>query len=251
MKVDLCVALNGPNVDVMLPFWMHTLSQHTDLSKLHIHLVHKNCAEPVVEWLNSIRREGVSIYGLQQTFKEADALHFDPFDQAAFDCSGTVLWMAKNCGASEWCFISHFDIVWHRDLVGRYIDSIADGVGQIGEHSHGLVCYRRSAIKQCSVGFNNFSGFCVVKDHRGDWKLRHDLDPRRTDQFIRISGWDVGELMELNLQGKGWRVLVDTDVALNSWRTHIGTGSGHCGDVAQQRQNAITILNRFGLKPIT
>lgn len=66
------------------------------------------------------------------------------------------------------------------------------------------------------------------------------------DLSIPIMGWDVGELIECNIVAKGWRVFTPTDVDLNQWRYHLGTGSGHCGCLQTKRDEAMSILGSRG-----
>ena len=251
--IDLCVALSGPHVGVMLPFWWHSI-QHvcgTEIQNFRIHFVDKGCSEPVKTWLQSVSSEKVVIHRLYETFGESNQTDREPVPNIVSDCAGTCQWMLDQCGACEWCMISHFDIAWREDLLNRFRILTKDNVGQIGSHNGGLVCYRRKAVRQCSVGFESFSGFSLARDSgRDQMVLRHYSDTRG-GLSVPIHGFDVGELLELNLAAKGWEIVSPwSHRELNTFRYHLGTGSGHCGDQVQKRKEAMDILALRSLTPI-
>jgi hypothetical protein len=251
--IDLCVALNGPHVGVMLPFFWHSLHNvcGTELQNFRIHFVDKGCTGAVKRWLQSISSPQIIIHQLYETFGETNQTNRKPVPNIVSDCAGTCKWMIDNCGDCEWCIISHFDIAFRQDLLGWYRILLKDGVGQVGSHSSGVVCYRRGAVRQCSVGFESFSGFNLVRDQaRRVMVLRHYSDSRCDDKSTPVHGFDVGELLELNLVAKGWEVMSLSHRELDTWRYHLGTGSGHCGDQSQKFNEAMEILSRRGLIPI-
>ncbi len=173
-----------------------------------------------------------------------------PIPNIVADCAGACKWMLNNCGDCEWCMISHFDIAWREDLLNRYRITIDDRIGQIGAHSDGLVCYRREAVRQCSVGFESFSGFSLARDHARNVDVIRHYSDNRGGLSTPIHGFDVGELLELNLVAKGWGIVSQSHRELNTWRYHLGTGSGHCGDQTQKRNEAMKILELRKLAPI-
>ncbi len=250
--IDLCVALNGPHVGIMVPFWWHSIHHvcGTEIQNFRIHFVDRGCSEPVKKWLESKVSPQVVIHQLYETFGEMNQTQRDPVPNIVADCAGACKWMIDNCGDCEWCMISHFDIAWREDLLNRYRITIKDNVGQIGSHSSGLVCYRREAVRQCSVGFEAISGFNLAKDSARDVMVLRHYSDSRGGQSTPIHGFDVGELLELNLAAKGWEVISQSHGELNTWRYHLGTGSGHCGDQVAKRNEALKILELRGLTPI-
>lgn len=249
--IDLCVALNGPHVGVMLPFFLHTLRNIGGANgEYNLHLVFREqYAGGVYGYSAAYGR----IYEHFEKFKDTNVSDRAPFDHTATDCAGICQWMLDNCGTEEWCFISHFDIDFRQPLLRRYIDAsgpLDQGMGQVGAHATGLVGYRRLAVKQCSVGFNAVSGFVLTTDHRNVHVVRHGTDSRCRENPTPIHGFDVGELLELNIAGKGWGIYSPPDYELNEWRIHLGTGSGHCGDYNLKRNEALGHLARYDLQPL-
>ncbi len=251
--IDLCIALNGPHVGLMLPIFMDSLRKVSDLRDVKIHFVDKGCSNPVKNYLRSITTDKVVIHEMVGTYKQYSAHFRDGIEHTVADCSGTCKWMMEHCGDSEWCFICHFDIEFFKDVLGWYLQQcgpLEGHVGQVGSHRTGLVGYRRIAVKQCGMDFSSFSGCAMVKDDRNVWVLRHMSDSRCTNLDFPIHGWDVGEMMENNIAAKDWIVFSPTETELNTWRHHLGTGSGHCGDPVAKRAQAMEAIKRRGLKPI-
>jgi hypothetical protein len=251
--IDLCLALNGQHVGVMLPIFMDSLKKTADLSDVTLHFVDKGCSIPVKNYLHSIEGDKVVLHEMVGAFKHYSAGFRDGIENTATDCSCTCQWMFDRCGDSEWCFISHFDIEFFKDVLGWYREkcgSLDGHMGQVGSHRTGLVGYRRAAVKQCGVNFSVFSGFALVKDDRGLWVIRHGSDSRCTNLDFPIHGFDVGEMLENNIAAKDWGIFCPTETELNSWRHHLGTGSGHTGDQGQKRAQAMEAINRRGLKPL-
>lgn len=254
--IDLCVALSGPHVGVMLPFFFHSLHNvcGTEIKNFRIHLVDKDCSGLVKRWLKwyagSEIGQSIVLHQLTETWGEVNQSNRTPVPSIVTDCAKTCEWMLDNCGDCEWCIISHFDIAFRQDLLNRYRIMLRDNVGQLGSHNSGVVCYRREAVRQCSVGFESFSGFNLARDHaRGVDVIRHYSDTRG-GMSTPIHGFDVGELLELNLAAKGWEIISESHRELNTWRYHLGTGSGHCGDQDQKRKEALDILEARKLTPI-
>lgn len=251
--IDLCIALSGPHVGVMLPFFWHALHDvcGTEIQNFRIHfVVRDDCSEPVQEWLDSITDPKVIIHRIRGQFFELNQTNRRPCHNIVADCAGVCKWMLKNCGDCEWCIISHFDIAFRQDLLNRYRIMLKDNVGQLGSHSSGVVCYRREAVRQCSVGFESFSGFNLADDFDRRVKVIRHYSDSRGGQSTPIHGFDVGELLELNLAAKGWEIISESHEVLNTWRYHLGTGSGHCGDQVQKRNEALAILEARKLTPI-
>lgn len=258
--IDLCICVSGPLVDVLLPIALETLHRHDKLDDVRLHIISKGCSDAVEKYLLAL---GIS--------DQAEIRHFssperpkdekrpwlgDAMEAERDVVNGTVTtldWMVKNCGHSRWVFVMHFDIEFKAPWLSYYRGKIAEGVGQIGDHAVGMVGYNRNAVRQAEVGFHSMSGCFVTKDHYGNTKIRHGSDVRCVDKTNPLCGWDTNELLELNLQHWGWKVIIETDDASQVWRTHHGSGSGRCGDGANTliRQRASADLRRLGILPIT
>jgi hypothetical protein len=251
--IDLCIALNGPHVEILLPIALETLRRHDVLDSVHLHFVDKDCSLPVKKYLASIKPATVHNFTSPDRYRHSSCP--DSGKEAELDVvNGTVTtleWMWRNCGVNDWVFIMHFDVEFKAPWLGYYRGKIAPGVGQIGDHACGLVGYNRHALRQCTLGFGSMSGFYLVKNHYGRWKLRHSSDPRCNSRDIPVEGFDTNELLELSLQHFGWQVIVETDVESNKWRIHNGSGSGRCENANQIiRERAAADLKRLKIEPI-
>ncbi len=164
----------------------------------------------------------------------------------------TLNWIPYNCGDFNWVFIMHFDLEFKTPWLTRLRSWIGPDVGQVGDHALGLVGYRRKALRQAEVGFNAMWNLFVCRDHYGNWKLRHESDPRCNDKSLPLHGFDTNEFLELNLQHWGWRVITENDGQSNAYRVHNGSGSGRCGDEvnAMIRARSLETLKKYGLQPI-
>lgn len=246
-------------VDVLLPITLETLKRQEKLSDVNLHLVDKDCSPPVKKYISSLERSGqATVYQFISPlrFLEPGCPELSQEQNRERDVvNGTVTtlgWMTKNCGKEDWIFISHFDLEFKRPWLSYLRSFIAPHVGQIGDHACGLVGYNRLALHQCEVDFSCMWNLYVNKDHYGNWKLRHERDERCVDKSMPFHGFDTNELLELNLQHWGWKVITETDVQCNPWRVHNGAGSGRCHESNQMiRDRAIADLKRLGIEPIT
>lgn len=259
VKIDLCISLSGPLVDVLLPITIETLHRNDYLDGVRLHLVDKDCTPPVKRYLREMQESGqATVYQFQSPprFRAEGVPELNPGDEEERNVvNGTVStlkWMSQNCGTEEWVFIMHFDVEFKAPWLTYLRDKIAPEVGQIGDHACGLVGYRRLALRQCEVDFSCMWNLFITKDHYGNWKLRHLRDPRLTDRSMPYHGWDTNELLELNLQHWGWDVITETDVQSNKWRVHNGSGSGRCGEATNQmiRERSLQTLRQLGIQQI-
>lgn len=256
--IDLCISLSGPLVDVLLPITLETLRRHDTLEGVRLHLVDKDCSPAVKRYIGSVPG------AVPRKFQSPKRYQFhsgppeltEEQNRERDVVNGTVTtldWMWSNCGHNEWVFIMHFDLEFTTPWLSYLRGQIAPGVGQIGDHACGLVGYRRAALCQAEVDFSCMWNLFVVKDHYGNWKLRHENDPRCTDKSMPFHGFDTNEILELNLQHWGWKVITETDVECNKYRVHNGSGSGRCGDETNRmiRERSIKRLAELGIQPIT
>lgn len=255
MKIDLCACLIGPHVGVMLPFFIDSLYEKTDMTDVNLHLAHKECSPEVVKYLHKIKDEkGVGIHEI--TYKKIEfSQGRDPSYGINWDADYNTNLMLNEFGDSEWFAHIHFDVELKQDWIGFYREKMTPKVGMIGDGITGLMMIRRRAYQQCWVGFRAWSwertgGFFLCKDHYGNHRIRAGSDPRCNDKSIQIFAWDHAELLELNMIERGWGVVTHPDIFLNQYRYHLGTGTDHCGDTELKRQEALDVLTRRGLEPI-
>lgn len=256
--IDLCIALNGPMVNALLPITMHTLYKWNNMEDVNLHFVNKDCNSEMVNWLGKLKGN-VTVYQMPEPpehasmrWRQPDPSKPEPEPTITRDVAWTCQWMLENCGHQEWAFISHFDIDCKAPLLDYYRNLIDDETGQIGSHGTGLVGYRRKAVQSSDVGFHILDDCFVVMDpEEKRWKLRNSRDRRCIDRSIPISGWDVGELLELGLLYKRWAVISETETQLQCWRTHNGSGCGRCVDANPMiLERALVRLKELGLEAI-
>ncbi len=255
--IDLCFALNGPLVDVLLPIAMHTLIAHNNLEKVRFHFVDKDCSDSVRKYLDALPYD-VTVYQMKEPPERAFTQMRSPSGKIEMemnvirDVAWTMEWMLKNCGYHEWAFISHFDMEQIGPLVDYYRSLIHGNIGQIGCHQTGLVGYQRRAVETCDVGMWIMDDCYMVRDSgNGRWKIRHSQDPRCVDRSFPIHGWDVGELLEIGLLYKGWHVFSENEKDLQRLRIHNGSGCGRCPEAnAMIRERSLIKLKELGLEPI-
>lgn len=252
IMIDFCVAINGINLDCLVPLFFETLFNKVDVSSFDIHVIEKNVEPNIHQYIEQKKNESsvpFTIHILNEPFtEETGSLRTQRFWSGG-DTALTCMWMMKNCGANEWVIISHFDIAFNDNFVPILVSKIGPDVGIIGEHNQGLIAIQRIAYNQCFVGFQPLSGFFVVKDKYDQWKIRHGEDCRCTDKSIRIEGFDVAELLELNMGFRGWNVKPFSEFN----REHIGAGSGHHnnpGTAVMQRNRILNLLDQKGISKI-
>lgn len=246
--IDLCIALNGPLVDVLLPLTMGTLMEHNDLSGVEIYFIDKGISEPVRRYLDGLAEStGCPVHVVMH-----DRIDMGDSRKVVRDVADTLKWIVEECGVNEWVFISHFDLECRGPLLDYYRGLIDEKTGQIGAHNTGIVGYRREAVKACDLGFWGMDDCYLVRDRfTNDRKIRHTDDPRCNDRSVQISGWDIGELLELGLLYKGWAVRSEYEEELQRLRIHNGSGCGRCeGANAMIRERALDDLARRGMEPI-
>lgn len=254
--IDLCIMLSGPLVGYLLPITLETMRRHDNLSDVNLHLVYQNPSYGAMEYILKQRDvHGAMIHQcvLHKRFKSDNSPNLGEAMELERDILDNITkgeqWMIDRCGICDWAFIMHFDIEFLGPWLAFLRSIINEDVGQVGDHACGLVGYRRSALHQCHVGFDSIAQTFLVKNHHGNWKIRHERDHRCSDRSIPISGWDGNELLEINLQHWGWRVITQTDDESHGWRIHNGTGSGRCVEsVPFIRDRAIADAARLGIE---
>ena len=253
--IDLCIAIQGPNLDVLLPLCIGSMTKSCDLSQFNIHIVSRGCSEPINLFIKDLLDKKIihSSRLLENKFNRSFGQKINYLDNWVHDTSGSCQWMADNCGSEDWVFICHFDLVFIGDILAKYSSMINAGVGQVGEHKTGLVGYSRAAIKHCGARFDNLDGLRVAKDDRGHWRLRYSGDRRCTGEVINITGLDVAEWLELSIALNGWDVCTFTDSDIEKMMIHYRCGSAYHGDstINITRSVAEQELYKFGFEKIT
>ena len=249
--IDLCVAINGINLDVLVPMFFETFFKKVSADHFHVHAVLKNVDPRIYDYIEKKADEveiPFSIYELDGPFYEETGPGKEEVLWMGGDTAITCEWMMENCGDNQWVVISHFDVAFENDFAQALIPEMTSVTGMIGYHRDGIVAINRDAYKQCFVGFRSMNNFFASKEN-GKYKLRFEMDPRCKDKSIRIEGFDVAELLELNIQARRWRTIPWPDLKIE----HIGAGSGYHkneGTAKNQRLRATALLNKDGISPI-
>lgn len=253
-EADFCVALNGPNVDVLSRLFFETLIRKCDLSGITVHAVCKGLKPKEYQLIQAFgSRMKLVMHDLTTPMLEG----YGPYRHGPtdMDCSThtfqdtgrTANWMVKNCGTHDLCFISHFDLVIRSDVIKYMLGYAGPDVGMVGGHDPILVL-RRRAFNQCVVGFETLSYFVVVPGHEANTvNLRYAADPRAAGGQ-RVLGFDTGELLELNIRAKGWNVIPLPERM--EFVKHLRGGSGWHQEgnvVALRRNEAFGLLNSVGI----
>lgn len=250
---DACIAVSGRNADLLLPLCIETMRRHTNMGRIKLHLIDKIKVGPVSQYIDKFGESGGAIVhkmpDVPPEFEGCENRETNGFEH---DTSETCKWMVENSGSEDFMFILHFDIIFHGDILNHYIGRIDSATGQVGEHSSGIVGYRRSALKQCHVGFRSMSQFKVCEDWTGAKKLRALDDNRNEPQVCLLNVFDIGELLELNLKYRYWKVVAPRANEFDNLFTHSRSGSGYMGPGVDSiiRQNAISMLKAHNIKPI-
>jgi hypothetical protein len=249
--IDFCVVINGINLDVLVPLFFTSFFARVNTTDLNIHVILKDVPQNVKDYIQSLKGASAvpfHIYEIGMLSEEVNPNREEVVWMAG-DAALTCQWIMKNCGTAEWVVISHFDIMMRADLISVFRQEMTHDMGMLGQHCHGMVAIRRVAYNQCFVGFQSITNFFAVRQPSGIYKLLQGGDERCTDTSIRIEGFDVGELLELNMRARYWRVIPFTFGFYTEYLYHIGAGSGYHGSQeigADQRQRGIRLLQSQG-----
>lgn len=249
--LDFCVALCGPSVSFLWKLFWGTLNKQSNLEGITFHLLNKDVTDNVmcdVIRLMGNRGHTPIVYNIQHTYNPTKTDE----DYRFRDISETCDYMMGNCGVNKWVCISHFDMWFKMDWVTTARDLINDKVGIIGNHCP-IMLVNREAYKKSVLKFGAISGFFAVpiNDGSGQYKLRYKGDHRSFGGFP-IRGFDIGELLELELRSKGWIVEplnTFNEESEHLWFHHIGGGGTHYNEseISKKREICDHMIKLFGL----
>lgn len=245
--MDFCITVTAPNVDVLFRLFFGSLERHSDLTGVRFHVLDRGCNEAGLAQVHeSLRKYDYTIYN-QLGKNERDC---GPADVAR-NCD----WMVRNCGSAEWCVISHFDVVFKKDFLGRMRQHMTPDAGMIGQHC-AIVAVNRAVYKTCHVGFMSMSDFVAqpISDGSGHYRLRHRDDERVKpgDGSVPIRGFDTGQLLELEMRSLGVKVYPLTvwleEGPHHEWYDHHGGGGSHWDEPyrSMHRERALRLIAEGG-----
>lgn len=273
-RVDVCIAINGPLVDPMLRMCLGSLerllAQDTSSSRIDLHLVitegepERGDPDQNVQIAQSwASKMSVQVHVHRPVLPVA--LHSPSgLNITRYTDTNTALiceWMVANCGVGEYIVISHFDLLFRENLIRWMVDT-ADGdanIGMIGAHDP-IMLLRRAAYAQTHVGFRNISSMRAyphhLRDRAGEYRIAiPPVNPedgwpyqKGGHEGLPIHGFDVGELLQLNVAWCGWRV-VPAGSVIESKAMHLRSGSGYHGPGIDDllRRNVERVLQNEGL----
>ena len=224
MKIDWCISFDGERAKEFGFKFFNSLKQYSSLTDVTFHIVDRTYSvkEIIPEELLAI----TSFYKIPTFLELHGPDELDVAEYVLHDVALTCDWMIENCGTSEWVIISHFDIEFTGDVLSWFREAVGDKVGMIGEHLP-IMMVRRKAYRQCWMKFNSFSYFFYVpiNDGSNEGKIRYVSDIRCTDKSMPVRGFDNGEMLEINMQTRGWK-FIPLDDKVKAQMVHFNGGSG-------------------------
>lgn len=195
INVDLCFILGGPNAIDLSRLCFNSLARTcSTLRGVTVHLVNTNLEcdqfEKIVEMFpNSTPHQ-----------------HPCENDVCPHETELTCDWVVKNCGRNRFVVLSHFDLFFVGDFLNLLRTKIDGRTGMLGQHCP-FMLLNRDAYAKSEVRFRALGPLQVVVHNNApnECFVYHRDDPRcaGTDQVLN-AGFDVGELLELELRFRGF-----------------------------------------------
>ncbi len=252
--VDFCVTASAPNVDVLFRLFFGSLQRHSDLSRTKFHILDRGCNESgLAQIRESLQRYPYTIY---------DQLGKIDTNVGSSDVAVTCDWMVNNCGTAKWCVISHFDVVFKKDFLGKMREHMRDDTAMVGQHC-AIMAVNREAYTNSLVRFQSISGFVAqpiydmvdgLRILSNQYRMRYASDERVRpgDGSVPIRGFDTAQLLELEFRSQSWKVEPLTvwfeEGDRHEWYDHHG-GGGSVWDEPQlsaHRQRALKLIEEGG-----
>ncbi len=254
-EIDLCVAMQGPNVDLLSCIFLKSLLRTVELDgpvqKVTLYVVNNGIPDDHVPGIeNILNKAGVrwqmhdsrGKFTLTTAWNNVDVTH-----HAGANTAAVCEWMLENCGTAEWCLISHFDILWQTDLLKNMAQRITPQHGMFGKHDP-MMLVRRAAYRQIRVPLRNVADYYAVP-YGNRYRIFHGSDRRRIlrEDSIYVGGFDVAELFEVMLPAYGW-VHEALEEEFPAGVYHFRSGSGYHGDTVNRdiRQRAHDMVRNEG-----
>ncbi len=127
-------------------------------------------------------------------------------NRLGIDAEWSSNWAVEHCGGERFVVLSHFDIFFVRDFLTLLRSRVTPRTGQLGHHRP-IILLNRDVFHQSIFKFRSegpFRGVMRTDDSKGFF-IYHPDDPRAAGDYIQ-TGFDTGELMELELRVLGWEV---------------------------------------------
>ncbi len=204
-EIDLLVSISGDDnkvVEVYTTLFLKSLVDNCNLEGINIFFV--------LRQFNNISDSLRSIISNYDKIK----VHTCPitkYPNCREDTSRVCEWMVDYLSVSPWFCISHYDIEFCGDYF-RYVRSLLKDVDMIGRHHDGICVVRKSAYKECNVGFSGIDYFKVLRNTESELEIISSNRPLNKSKLNTENclSLDVGQLLELRLNSLGFKHLWHT-----------------------------------------
>lgn len=200
--IDLCIVFSGVCAVPLSKVFFSSLVKVTKLQGITFHLI--NIDVPEVEFVQITEMvTGCKIYQRPPVpVKLANRTN----NWLGIDAEWSSNWVVENCGNNQFAVLSHFDIFFMRDFLTLLRRRINNKIGMLSQHRP-IVLINREAFKQSCFKFRSEGPFRAVlrNDNHNEFFMYHTNDPRSASSVLQ-TGFDTGELLELELRILGWEV---------------------------------------------
>lgn len=197
VPVDFCVVLGGPNAVMLSQLCFESFSRTcTTTQGVEVHLVNRDLTYD----------EFYSIYKLFPSHWGYDRPPVPGSDKSmGKDTEWTCEWVSQNCGTKKFFVLCHFDLFFVGDFLNFLRAKVTNRTGMLGQHCP-FMLLNREALAQSRLRFwASPKDFYVVphQDEKDQCFLYCEGDRRIPPGAMR-TGFDQGELLELELRALGW-----------------------------------------------
>lgn len=249
-KVDFCVPIGGPASVILCRMFFGSLFKTSDTSDTTFHLINKGLSNSEAKEIESMFRgtgHDPIWYSYDKPFNHSTSNSKDTYE--------TDEWLMDNCGASKWVVLSHFDMYFKLDFLSNMKRRINDNnprQAMLGQHCP-IMMLNREAYRESWIKFKDVAPFFAVmidRDPKNQAKLRFGNDKRIGGQVIPIVGFDVGELLELELRIRGWEV-EPLQEEFDAHFHHFGGGGSFFNGVNRYQDEIVKSYHRRAAKYIS
>ena len=229
MKIDYCTILTSKNEFPLLSLNLNSMKHYMGNSIQSVKISVPDDLE-IIEFCKQFPVEVI----VHPTYTQM--LNHPGLKQAGFDCANRMDKLVWSC-ESDYVILSHLDIVWLQNPLGRITPLMNHGYAMMGIWPHGCTVVNRNVYKGCHHGFWPNGGWlgkvvhddplmvCLCGNTEGKgltWWNRDSNHLTSNEKLVNIDGVDVGMLLTMEVQGYGYLF----DVCQHEYH-HIGGGSYH------------------------
>lgn len=208
-KVDYCVVFSGANAVRLAQVYFGSLRRTTDTTGVTFHLVNRGVPDEDFARIVAMAPECKTYERppIPAQTLAAAAKRLRPLDEndMGLDVEWTCNWVVENCGTEKFVVLSHFDLCFKDDFLNFLRGKVTDRTGILGHHAP-FMLLNREAFRESVLKFHADGGpfYAVVReDAPSHFWLRYHGDPRVGGRVFE-TGFDSGELLELELRARGW-----------------------------------------------